>query len=139
MSLTLSGAGQDKPGPFVTVYRDDSVAFQVRRDRITTLGDGSYKVWLRWLWAEPQPWKSGSEASRIVVADIDCTNLRVRELASLHKDRTGKLFDVEETAPADAPWKSFAAGTGAASTMTRLCEFVPELVRTRDESAPKKE
>ena len=134
LTLALLAGGEQQPpppGPFVTVYRDDAVAFQVRRDRITLLKDGTWKVWLRWLYAEPQPWKSSAETSRIVVADVDCKQLRVRELAVLHRDREGKLFDVEEFPEEQWKWRSFEESSGAAATMTRLCEFLPELLERR--------
>ena len=141
MTLALSVlAGDAAPaGPFVTVYRDDAVAFQVRRDRIQALGADVYRLWLRWLWAEPQPWKNQEETTRIAVAHVDCAQIRVRELSVLHRDRSGKVFDVEEVAsPEDAPWKAFEAGTGAAAAIQRLCEFVPKLIELRDAEAPKK-
>jgi hypothetical protein len=116
------------PGPYVTVYRDRSVAFQVRRDRIKRDGEQVYNVWLRWLWAKPRPHKGQSEAARVIVADVDCRSLKVRELAVLHKDRNGKIFDAEEvSAPDAAPWKSFEPRTGAAAAIERLCEFLPKL------------
>ena len=114
-------------GPYVNVYHDDAVTFQVRRDRIHLRDDGRYTVWLRWLWAEPREWKSDREAARVAVADLDCAQKRVRELAVLHKNRDGEIFDVEEPPPEETQWKSFAPDSGAAATMGRLCEFVIEL------------
>ena len=130
---------QVKAGPFVTVYHDDAVALQVRRDRIKHLGHGVYDVWLRWLWAEPQPWKNQEEASRVVVARVDCAELRVRELGNVHIDRNGKVIDADEVSSLEeAPWKSFERGTGAGATIERLCEFVPKLLELRDSADPKK-
>ena len=116
-----------KPGPFVTVYRDDTLAFQIRRDRIKPIGEGIYTVWLRWLWAEPQPWKSELETSRVIVANVDCTRLRVRELGILHKDRSGKVIESEEWSPEDAPWRTFERESGAAKTVAQVCELIPQL------------
>lgn len=121
-------AAQEKPGPYVTVYRDDTLAFQMRHDRIKPIGEGLYSVWLRWLWAEPQPWKSDLETTRVIVAHVDCTRLRVRELGSLHKNREGKLFDSEERSPEEAPWRTFERDTGAARAIAQLCEFIPQLL-----------
>lgn len=131
LALTiLTMAATAAPTPYVTVYRDEATSFQVRRDRIRTVDQQVYQLWLRWLWARPQRWKDRDEVSRVVVAHVDCARLRVRELATLHRDASGKLFDVEEvTSPEDAPWKSFAPGTGAAAAITRLCEWVPELAK----------
>lgn len=148
MTLTLSvlaadaatdSSRQAPPGPFVTVYRDDAVAFQVRRDRIQALGPDVYRLWLRWLWAVTQPWKNQEETARTAIVHVDCAQIRVRELGVLHEDRSGKVFDVEEVAALeDAPWKGFEAGTGAAAAIQRLCEFVPTLIEQRDAEAPKK-
>ena len=119
------------PAPYVTVYRDPSVAFQVRRDRIRRYPEQVYSVWLRWLWAKPQPHKGESETARIVIGHVDCGRRRVRELAVLHKDQNGKIFDAEEVSTPDAaPWRSFETGTGAAAAVERLCEFLPELSST---------
>lgn len=120
--------------PYVTVYRDDAVAFQVRRDRITQR-DGIYTVWLRWLWAEPRRWKSQDETARVAIANVDCARLRVRELGILHKDRDAKIIEAEE--PEHPPWQSFEEDSGAAATMKRLCEFLPKLAAesNRDSAA----
>jgi len=133
----LSATAQEKtpkPTPYVNVYHDDAVAFQVRHDRITVLPDGTYTVWLRWLWAEPRRWKSDAEIARIIVANVDCKTIRVREMAVLHKNREGKIFDSEEEAD-KAPWKSFDAKSGAHSAMTRLCEFLPKLLEMKKPSS----
>ena len=119
------------PGPYVNVYHDDAVAFQVRRDRIKVEGEGQYRVWLRWLWAEPRPWKTDHETARVVVADVDCMKRRVRELAVLHKNREGKVYDSEELAEGQWEWKSFDPQSGAAGAINRLCEFLPELANSK--------
>lgn len=119
-----------KTEPYVTVYRDDSVSFQVRRDRIAALGGESYRLWLRWLWAK-QRWSAGRvETALHTVSEVDCAAMRVRDLAVMKKDPHGQFFDVVERPPEEAPWRAFGAETGAAAAMRRLCEFVPELVRT---------
>jgi hypothetical protein len=139
MTLAISVCARDASpaGPYVTVYRDDAVAFQVRRDRIKSLGDDVHHLWLRWLWAQPQPWKNQQETARVIVAHVDCAHNRVRELATLHKDQSGKIFDVEEvTSAEEAPWKSFEPGTGAAAAIQRLCEFVPKLAERQGSEEP---
>jgi hypothetical protein len=132
-------SAEGEPGPYVNVYHDDAVAFQVRRDRITVLGEGLYKVWLRWLWAEPKPWKSGVETATVIFSDLDCARLCIRELAVLHKDRDGKIFDEEERSPEESPWKSFGPQTGAGLAIAKLCKFVPELARAARTQEQKKE
>ncbi|HJQ35750.1 MAG TPA: hypothetical protein VKB93_01295 [Thermoanaerobaculia bacterium] len=119
------------PGPYVTVYRDKAVAFQFRRDRITPRPDaeGTYLVWLRWLWAEPRPWKTDKETVRGAVADLDCKKLRVRELAVLHKNRTGTIYDSEQFEPEQQKWQSFDAKSGAGAALKRVCEFIPQLLK----------
>jgi len=117
-----------KPGPYITVYHDEATSFQMRRDRITLLGEGLYKVWLRWLWAEPRPWKSGVETATMIVAELDCKRLQVRETMIMHKDRAGTLFDIEEKAPEEQRWKSFPTESGAAGAIARVCQLVPELI-----------
>ena len=119
---------QPPPGPYVTVYHDDAVAFQVRRDRITPLAEGTYNVWLRWLWAEALPWKGDAEVARVIVSDIDCKGFRVRERKVLHKNREGKVYDTEEIPEEETRWKTFDPKSGAAAAMARLCEFVPQLL-----------
>ncbi|MGH9456680.1 MAG: hypothetical protein ACRD2J_03460 [Thermoanaerobaculia bacterium] len=118
-----------KNGPYVTVYHDDVLAFQVRRDRIARLEGDAYRVWLRWLWAEPRTWKTQDEAARVLFADVACEPLRIRDLAILHKNRDGEIFDAEEMSPESSPWKTFEEGSGAAAAMKRLCEFLPELAK----------
>ncbi|HUP58941.1 MAG TPA: erythromycin esterase family protein [Thermoanaerobaculia bacterium] len=127
-SSRKEGSAEPPPAPWVNVYHDDSVAFQVRRTRILTLDDGRYRVWLRWLFAAPRPWKSGEELSMVMNVDLDCRERRLRELVTVHKNRAGEIFDREERRPEDAPWKSFGANTGAASALDRVCEFVPRLI-----------
>ena len=117
-----------KLGPYITVYHDDATSFQMRRDRIILLGEGLYKVWLRWLWAEPRPWKSGVETATMIVTELDCKRLQVRETMIMHKDRAGTLFDVDERAPKEQRWKSFRPDSGAAAAIARVCELVPELI-----------
>lgn len=114
--------------PYVTVYRDDAVSFQVRRDRITALGGESYRLWLRWLWAK-QRWSAGRvETALHTVSEVDCAAMRVRDLAVMKKDANGQFFEVVERPPEEAAWRAFGAESGAAAAMHRLCEFVPELV-----------
>ena len=118
-----------KPGPYIVVYHDDRVAFQMRRDRIERAGEAKYVVWLRWLYAKGRPWKSDREVARTAVTEIDCTRLRVRELAVLHRNAAGKVFDVEE--PPDhntVPWRQLDRKSGAASAIAQVCEFVPQLL-----------
>jgi len=121
---------QPKPGPYVGVYHDDHVSFQMRRDRIKRTGEAKYIVWLRWLYAEAQPWKSDAEVARVAVTEIDCTRLRVRELGVMHKNAAGKLFDIEEPEPATVPWRELDRKSGAASAIAQVCEFVPQLLET---------
>lgn len=116
------------PGPYVAVYHDDSLTFQVRRDRIRTLDGGDFMVRVRWLWAQPRAWNGTVEIARIMDLELDCGGRRLRELATMHKNRDGEIFDVEE--PMDqAPWISFPPESGAAKTFERLCEFVPRLLQ----------
>lgn len=114
-------------GPYIDVRRDDTVLFQMRRDRIKAVSDGVYMVWLRWLWAEPQEWKSQKETATIRVVHVDCNELRVREYAVLHKNAKGEIFDSEEHE--DPPWRSLERDSGAGAAMTRVCEFIPQLMR----------
>lgn len=117
-----------KPGPYITVYHDDATSFQVRSNRIVLLGEGHYIVWLRWLWANPFPWKSRIETARMIVAEIDCRRLQVRETMVMHKDREGNLFDIDERELGDSPWKALPKDSGAAAALGRVCELVPELL-----------
>lgn len=127
-----------KPGPYVNVYHDDAVLFQIRRDRITVTGDKMYRVWLRWLWAEPRPWKSDDEAALVRMVDLDCNALRVRDLAALHKNRRNEIYDREEWEPETSPWTWLKRDSGAGVTMARVCEFVPRLIEAnRDAERPK--
>ena len=121
-----------KPGPYIGVYHDDHVAFQMRRDRIRRTGEAKYVVWLRWLFAEGQPWKSDRETTRLAITELDCTRLRVRELGVLHKNAAGKVFDVEEPDPDKVPWKEIDRKSGAASALAQVCEFVPQLLAMSD-------
>jgi hypothetical protein len=127
-SRATDGSTPVKPGPWVNVYHDDRVTFQVRGTRIITVERGVYRAWLRWLFAAPQRWKSGEAMSMVMLADVDCNQRRLRELAKVHKNRAGEIFDREEHEPEDAPWKSFDANSGAASAIGRVCEFIPRLV-----------
>ena len=126
LALSITAAADPPPGPYITVYHDDAVAFQFRRDRIHTIGERTYNVWLRWLWAEVRSWKGQDETARVVVAEVDCDCLRVRELIALHKDRTGFIFDVEEMP--DAPWRTLDANSGAGAAIARTCKFIPEVL-----------
>jgi hypothetical protein len=124
---------QRKPGPYIVVYHDDRVAFQMRRDRIERKGEAKYVVWLRWLYAKGQPWKSDTEVARTAVTEIDCTRLRVRELGVLHRNAAGKVFDVEEADDHDSvPWRQLDRKSGAASAIAQVCEFVPQLLATAE-------
>lgn len=116
--------------PYVNIYHDDAVTFQVRRDLIKTVAEDQYKVWLRWLWAEPRAWKSGMETARVAFSDLDCKDLRTRELAVIHKDAQGQVLEAEEFP--DAQWRSYDPDSGAAAAMRRLCEFVPELLGVKE-------
>jgi hypothetical protein len=116
------------PMPYVTVYHDDATSFQVRRDPITRLSVGIYKVWLRWLWAVPRPMKSGVESATMIVAEVDCNTARVRETKVLHKDHGGTIFEVEETKPEDMRWRSFPEDSGAGSALRQVCRIIPELL-----------
>lgn len=128
---------QQQEGPYVTVYRDDAVAFQVRRDRIKSQGDEVYLVWLRWLWAEPRTWKSDHETATIRIAGLDCAGLRVREYGALHKNRDGVIFDAEEWE--DPPWKALPSGSGAEAAIARVCDFIPQLLESKRETGPRQE
>ena len=128
-----SSAQEPPPGPYVTIYHDDAVAFQFRRDRIRETGPGVYNVWLRWLWAQPRRWKSEDETARLILADIDCSCARVRELVTLHKDRTLNIYDVEEMP--DPTWKTFDPKSGAGTAISRLCEFIPQVQRLNEQDA----
>jgi len=125
-----------EPGPYITVYHDEATSFQMRRDRIILLGEGLYKVWLRWLWAQPRPWKSGVETATMIVTELDCKRLQVRETMIMHKDRAGTLFDIEEKAPEQQRWKSFSAESGAAAAIARVCQLVPDLIHPAVTAAP---
>lgn len=142
--IALPLVAQEKPkpeppkaGPYVTVYRDKAVAFQFRRDRIKPVAKDTYTVWLRWLYAAPQAWKSDNETVRGAVADLDCTKLRVRELAVLHKNREGRIYDSEQFEPDQAKWKSFDAKSGAGAALKRVCEFIPKLLAPPPKPKPK--
>ena len=124
----LAAVTPKTPAPYVTVYHDDAVSFQVRRDRIKRRGPDTYMVWIRWLWAEPRPWKGDQEAARVVIADVDCKHRQVRELGVEHKNAAGKVFDAEDIAPENQSWKSFDRGSGAYAAVGRLCEFLPQMV-----------
>ena len=121
-------APQRKPGPYINVYHDKQVAFQMRRDRIERKGEAKYIVWLRWLYAKGQPWKSDTEVARTAVTEVDCTRLRVRELGVLHRNAAGKVFDVEEPDHDTVPWRQLDRKSGAASAIAQVCEFVPQLL-----------
>ena len=121
------------PAPYVTVYRDEAVSFQVRRDKLTVLGENAYRVWLRWLWAEPRAAESRVEISALSFSEVDCAGLRVRDLATMKKAADGGIFDVVEIQPEEARWRSFGSESGATAAMRRLCTFLPELSRTRGE------
>jgi len=123
---------QRKPGPYIVVYHDDRVAFQMRRDRIERKGEAKYVVWLRWLYAKGQPWKSDVEVARTAVTEVDCTGLRVRELAVLHRNAAGKVFDVEESDHDSVPWRQLDRKSGAASAIAQVCEFVPQLLASAE-------
>lgn len=116
------------PNPYVTVYHDEATIFQIRRDPITRLADDAYRVWLRWLWAMPQELSSGVESARMIVADLDCKGIRVRETRVLHKSHDGTVFAVEDTRPDALRWKSFPEDSGAASALRRVCQFIPGLI-----------
>lgn len=64
----------------------------------------------------------------VAVTNLDCTQLRVRELAVLHKNCEATIYDREEIGPAE--WKSFDAKSGATSALKRVCEFIPELLKS---------
>ena len=130
-------AKDGKPGPYVNIYNDNAVTFQVRRDRIKITGEKAYRVWLRWLWAEPQKWKADEETATVRLVDLDCkSDLRVRELAILHKNRKGEIFDTEELDPEKASWKVLPRDSGAGAAMARVCEFLPQLIEAPVEIKP---
>lgn len=119
--------GKPTPGPYVTVYRDDAVAFQVRHDRIRVTEEGTVVVWVRWLWAEPIPSDGNEELARLMVLELDCAEGRLRELALMRKNRAGEIFESLEHDRDDAQWIVFDPETGAEKTFERLCEFVEDL------------
>ncbi|HEX2123199.1 MAG TPA: hypothetical protein VHL59_16325 [Thermoanaerobaculia bacterium] len=139
LTAPLRAQEEAKPGPYVNVYHDDAVLFQMRRDRITSSGDELYRVWLRWLWAEPRPWKSDQETATVRFVDLDCNELRVRDLAVLHKNRKGEIFDAEEFEPEKSPWQSLQRESGAGAAMARVCEFAPKLLEAKREADRQKE
>ena len=134
LALAVAASAQEPPpGPYITVYHDDAVAFQFRRDRIHETEPGVYNVWLRWLWAQPRRWKAEDETARLILVDVDCNCALVRELVTLHKDRALNIYDTEKTvAPS---WKSFDAKSGAGMAIARLCEFLPQVQRLNDQDA----
>ncbi len=138
-AVPLRAQEEAKPGPYVNVYHDDTVLFQIRRDRITSTGDKIYRVWLRWLWAEPRPWKSDQETAMVRFVDLDCNELRVRDLAVLHKNRKGEIFDAEEFEPETSPWQSLKRESGAGAAMAKVCEFAPKLLEAKREADRQKE
>jgi erythromycin esterase len=127
--LLLLLASEPTDGPYVTVYRDDHVAFQMRRDRVMELGNRQYRVWLRWLWAEPRRWQSDLETATVRFVDLDCNALRVRDLAVLHKNAKGEIYDSEELEPERSEWKSAARDSGAGAALAKVCECAPQLAR----------
>lgn len=114
-------------GPYVNVAHDETFTLQVRRDRIEQLEAMTYRVWIRWLWAEPRMWKGQEETALVVLADLDCGGLRLRELAQMHKNAAAEIYAVEEWEPDRAAWRSFDRSSGSGATLERLCEFVLEL------------
>jgi len=118
-------AAQRTPAPYVSVYHDDAVTFQVRRDRVREKEPGLYQVWLRWLWRTPQPLKSDFETMRVAIADVDCKQRRVREYGVIHKNKDSQVIASEDTL--DSDWRSFDRDSGAAATIGRLCQFLPQL------------
>lgn len=120
-----------QPGPYVTIYHDDAVMLQLRRDRIKTISGDTYRIWLRWLWAKPQRFKSDVEVATVRVVDLDCKGLRVRELAVMHKNAEGKFYNVEEFNEQDAKWTVMKRDSGAGKAMEKACEFVPQLIESR--------
>ncbi len=48
----------------------------------------------------------------------------------LHKNREATIYDREEFGPETAEWKSFDAKSGATSALKRVCEFIPELLKS---------
>jgi hypothetical protein len=139
IALPLRAQEEAKPGPYVNVYHDDTVLFQMRRDRITSTGDRMYRVWLRWLWAEPRPWKSDQETATVRFVDLDCRELRVRDLAVLHKNAKAEIFDAEEFEPESSPWTTLKRDSGAGAAMAKVCEFAPKLLEAKREADRQKE
>ena len=135
----VPGSAQNTAGLYVDVYRDEAVLFQVRRDKLAQTGEGAYRVWLRWLWSTPQPWKSQEETATMRFVDLDCRALRVRELAVLHKNAKGEIFDSEEFEPETAPWRTFERRSGAGAALARLCDFLPQLLEAKREAERRKE
>ena len=117
------------PGPYVSLYKDDSVTFQIRRDPILPHPDGTCTVRLRWLWARPQTWKGHEEAATIINADLDCGKVRVREISVIHRDADGKYFDEENKDPKTAKWKAFPPGSATESALKLACKLIPEIQR----------
>jgi hypothetical protein len=138
MNLRMTGAlalvpfllAPPKPKPYVSVYHDDAVTFQFRKDRIKPLGDGRYTVWLRWLWAKPRPLKGREEWATVIIAIVDCNRMQVQEQGVLHKDREAQIIDAEETLD-KSPWKTFAAGSGAEASLRKVCNLIPEMIQAR--------
>jgi hypothetical protein len=116
-----------QPGPYVSLYKDDAVTFQIRREPITPHAENVYTVRLRWLWAQPRPWKSHEEAATIINADLDCNRQRVREISVLHRDRDGKYFDEEKKDPKTETWKTFPPGSATAAALKLACRLIPEI------------
>jgi hypothetical protein len=132
-ALMLTIGDPQPPGPYVNVYHDDHVAFQVRRDHIILLGEQTYKVWLRWLFATPEQWKGDYEVARVVVADLDCRDLSLREQRTIHRNREGQIYHREETPPERQTWRKFDPKSGSGAALARVCEFLPELLRQQQQ------
>lgn len=136
VSAQEKGDAPAVPGPYVDVFRGDDVVFQVRRDRIKKADDGSWRVWMRWLWAMPKRWKSDEETATVILAFVDCEGRRVRELAVMHKNRAAEIYDVEERGP-DQEWTAWDPRTRAGEAMNRLCEFIPVMVEMKESESRK--
>jgi hypothetical protein len=74
---TDSAAGNDER--WISVGSSETIAFSFDRTRISPLGDGIYRMWLRKTWATPFTDSSGDTYNlSYILQEVDCHQSRVR-------------------------------------------------------------